>query len=126
MDAVATTPSPALERRLGKTPSVHSYARMLTRVVRLAFEGHHGVRHTEKDVWEGLALDLATPRPGRRPNRASIDFTPIGQRWLRQAAKDWVETFRPADTGDIKRTISGLRARLPGAVAAPRRRPPAR
>ena len=63
------------------------------------------MRHTDQDVWQGLALDLETPRPGRRPNRASIDFTPITQRWLRQAAKDWVATFRPADTGDIQRTV---------------------
>ena len=105
VEAVATTPYADVERRLGKTRIAHSYARMLTRVIGLAFEGYHGVRHTDKDVWQGLALDLETPRPGRRPNRASIDFTPITQRWPREAAKDWVATFRPADTGDIQRTV---------------------
>jgi hypothetical protein len=104
IEAVATTPYAKLERRLGKTPIAYSYARMLVSVIGLAFEAYGGVRHTDKDVWQGLALDLETPRPGRRPNRAVIDFTPISQRWLRQAAKDWVATFRPADTGEVQRT----------------------
>jgi hypothetical protein len=68
-----------VERRLGRTPIVHSYARFLVRVIGLAVEAYHGVAHTDRDVWQALALDLQTPRPGRRPNRALIDFTPISQ-----------------------------------------------
>jgi integrase len=105
LDAVATTPYAQVQQRLGKTRSAHAYARMLTRVIHLKFEEFRGIRHTDKDVWDCLALDLETPRPGKRPNLTTIDFTPIHQRWLRDAAKEWVRTFRPADTGQLGRTV---------------------
>jgi integrase len=120
LDTVTRTSYADLRQQIGRTGSVHAYARMLTQVISLAFEEFRGIRHTDKDVWDGLALDLETPRPGRRPNRASIDFRPIRQRWLRDAAKEWVRTVRPADTGEVTRTVkactlaSETLARRPG------------
>jgi integrase len=105
VDTLTSTSYPDLRQRIGRTRSVHAYARMLTQVLHLAFEEFRGIRHTDKDVWDCLALDLETPRPGRRPNLASIDFTPIRQRWLREATKEWVRTVRPTDTGEVKRTM---------------------
>lgn len=104
LEAVATTPYREVRARIGKTASVRAYANMLTRIIHLKFEEFRGISHTDKDVWECLALDLETPRPGRRPNMASVDFTVISQRWLRDAAKDWVRTFRP-DSNPLKRTV---------------------
>lgn len=121
LDALATTSDPQVQQRLGNTPIVHSYARMISRVVGLKFEEFRGVRHTDKDVWDCLALELETPRSGRRPNlTTTLDFTAISQRWLRDAAKEWVRTFRPADTGELSRTVqactlaSQALARRPG------------
>lgn len=119
-DTLTATSYVDLRQRIGGTRSVHAYARMLTRVIGLRFEEFRGVRHTDKDVWDCLALDLETPRPGRRPNMTSIEFTPIRQRWLREAAKEWVRTVRPADTGEVKRAVkacalaSQALARRPG------------
>lgn len=81
-----------------------AYARMLTRIIGLRFEEFRGIVHTDKDVWDCLALDLEAPRAGRRTNLARIDFTPIGQRWLRDAAKEWVRTVRP-DSTKLQRTL---------------------
>ncbi|MGH7751063.1 MAG: tyrosine-type recombinase/integrase, partial [Candidatus Dormibacteria bacterium] len=62
------------------------------------------ITHTDRDIWDCLALDLETPRPGRRPNLSVIDFRPISQAWLRRAVKEWVKTLRP-DTSQVKRTL---------------------
>lgn len=104
LEAVATTPYSEVAQRIGKTASVRAYANMLTRIVHLKSEEFRGITHTDKDIWECLALDLQTPRPGRRPNLRSVDFTAIGQRWLRDAAKEWVRTFRP-ESDQLKRTV---------------------
>lgn len=105
VDSVATTPESAVRELISKNRAVHAYARMLTRVIALRFEEFRGIRHTDKDVWQCLALDLQTPRAGRRPNLTSVDFTPIQQQWLREATKDWVRTVCPEDTGQLKRTV---------------------
>ncbi len=104
LDALATTSYEELRRRVPKTGNVAAYARMAWRVVALKFEAFLGIDHAHGDVWDCLALDLETPRVGRRPNMATIDFGPIRQDWLRQATKHWVATIRPA-TNEIKRAI---------------------
>lgn len=104
LEALAMTPYPALERRISKAGSVRAYARLLTRIIDLTFEEFRGITHTDKDVWDCLALDLAAPRAGRRPNLSSVEFTPISQRWLREATKDWVHTFYPEST-QLRRTV---------------------
>ncbi|MHA6631132.1 tyrosine-type recombinase/integrase [Pseudonocardia sichuanensis] len=80
---------------LPRNGAVRAYARILTRIVGLAFEQFRGVTHTDGDVWDCLALDLAAPRAGRRANLTTVDFTPIQQQWLRDAAKQWAHTVRP-------------------------------
>jgi len=104
IDALATTPYREVQRRLNKAPNVRAYANMLTRIVQLRFEAFRGIEHTDKDVWDCLALDLQAPRMGRRPNLSSVDFTPLSQQWLRDAAKEWVRTFHP-DSTKLKRTM---------------------
>lgn len=84
-----------------------------------------GISHTDKDVWDCLALDLDAPRAGRRPSLVSVDFTPITQRWLREATKHWVRTLRP-DSNQLNRTVqvctlaSQTLARQPGGGHEPR------
>lgn len=104
LEALAITAGEEVLKRITKTANTAAYTRLLTRIIGLKFEQFRGIRHTGKDVWECLALDLEAPRAGRRPNRASIDFTPISQPWLREAAKQWVHTFRP-DHNPLKRTL---------------------
>lgn len=105
LEALASTPRQEIERRTsGKAGNVRAYAQMLPRVIRLRLENFDGVTHTDNDVWDSLALDLDAPRPGRRPSFAAVDFTRISQRWLREAAKDWVRVFRP-DSGQTARTL---------------------
>ncbi|MGH9154950.1 MAG: tyrosine-type recombinase/integrase [Acidimicrobiales bacterium] len=94
-ELVATLPAVA---------NCRTYARWVCRVIGLKFEAFTGVVHTDKDVWDCLALDLEIPRPGRRPNLSMIDFTPIAQPWLRAAVKEWVATARP-ETWHVKRTV---------------------
>ncbi|MGH9157289.1 MAG: hypothetical protein ACRD1K_15955, partial [Acidimicrobiales bacterium] len=89
---------------LPRVANFRTYARWVCRVIGLKFEAFTGVVHTDKDVWDCLALDLQTPRPGRRPNLSMIDFTPIAQPWLRAAVKEWVATARP-ETWHVKRTV---------------------
>jgi hypothetical protein len=103
-DAVATTPHQEVMERLGPTRNVRAYANLLTRVIHLGFEDYRGISHTDKDIWDHLALDLETPRAGQRPSLVAVDFTPITQRWLREATKHWVYTLRP-DSGQLKRTV---------------------
>lgn len=104
VDAVATTPYAAITDRSGKAGNVRAYANMLTRIIHLRFETFRGITHTDKDVWDCLALDIETPRAGRRANLASVDFTPITQQWLREATKHWAATLRP-DTSTLQRTL---------------------
>ncbi len=119
LDALATTSYEELRQRVPKTGNVAAYARMAWRVIALKFEAFLGIDHARGDVWDCLALDLETPRVGRRPNMATIDFGPIRQDWLRQAIKHWVATIRPA-TNEIKRAVqvatiaSATLARRPG------------
>ena len=95
LDTLSATTYEQLVVLLPRNDAVRSYARILTRIVGLAFEQFRGIVHTERDVWDCLALDLAEPRAGRRANLATVDFTPIVQRWLRDAAKQWAHTVRP-------------------------------
>jgi integrase len=104
LEALAITPYPVLERRISKAGNVRAYARLLTRIIDLKFEEFRGITHTDKDVWDCLALDLQAPRVGRRPNLSSVEFTAISQRWLREATKDWVHTFYPEST-QLRRTV---------------------
>lgn len=104
VDTLATTPHARVAELITRNSAVAAYARMLTRIVQLTFEQFRGIVHTDKDVWDCLALDLAAPRAGRRANLARIDFTPIGQRWLRDTAKEWVRTVRP-DSNRLTRTL---------------------
>jgi len=104
LDALATTSRAELLARIGNTRGYITYGRWVSRVIGLKFEEFRGVVHTDKDIWDCLALDLDTPRPGRRPNLAIIDFTPISQGWLRTAAKEWVRTLHPEPTM-LRRTL---------------------
>ncbi|MDE3206345.1 MAG: site-specific integrase [Acidobacteriota bacterium] len=104
LEALATTPEAERRRRVGHRGIDASYGRLTWRIVDLTFEAFRGMSHTDRDSWDALALDLETPRPGRRPNRASIDFSPISQVWLREATKHWVNTVRPG-TAEVKRAI---------------------
>jgi integrase len=126
VEALALVTSEDLCRKFPKDRRVAAYARLLWRIVALTFQTFLGVTHTRTDVWEALALDLEEPRPGRRPNRAVVDFTPITQRWLREATKHWVATVRPA-TGEVRRALqvatlaSAALARRPGGGHDPAR-----
>lgn len=119
VEAIATTAEQALLQRVSKNAAARSYARLLTRIVHLGFEQFRGITHTDRDVWDCLALDLESPRPQRRPSQHAADFTPISQEWLRQATKAWVRTLRP-DSGQLQRTVlaatlaSHALARRPG------------
>jgi integrase len=118
-EALALIAGEDLCQRFPKDRRVVAYARLIGRIVALKFQAFFGVIHTSTDVWEALALDLEEPRPGRRPNRAVVDFTPITQEWLREATKHWVVTVRPA-TGNVRRALqaatlaSAALARRPG------------
>jgi integrase len=104
LDALVTTPTHELIARIGRSAGYRTYARWVGRILGLKLEAFNGVVHTERDVWDCLALDLEIPRPGVRPNPSVLDFTPITQRWLREAAKAWVATVRP-ETWHVQRTI---------------------
>jgi integrase len=104
LEALATTPYLEVAQRISTARNVRAYAHLLTRIIDLKFEEFRGIAHTDKDVWDCLALDLEAPRAGRRPNLSSVEFTPISQRWLRDATKDWVHTFRP-DSTQLRRTV---------------------
>jgi integrase len=104
LESLATTPYFEVAQRISKARNVRAYAQLLTRIIALKFEEFRGITHTDKDVWDCLALDLEAPRAGRRPNLSSVEFTPITQRWLREATKDWIQTFRP-DSGQLRRTV---------------------
>ncbi|MGH2500790.1 MAG: tyrosine-type recombinase/integrase [Candidatus Limnocylindria bacterium] len=119
VDALATTPYAEVEQRIGKARNVHAHARLLVRIIHLKFEEFRGIAHTDKDVWDCLALDLKAPRPHRRPNLSSVDFTPIRQQWLKDATKHWGATLG-SDPTTLKRTLqaatlaSQALARRPG------------
>lgn len=119
LQAWAVTPYPEIQARIPNNAAVRAYANLLTRIVHLGFEAFRGVVHTDKDVWDSLALDLEAPHPGRRPGLALIDFTPISQRWLRDAVKQWVHALHP-DSSVLARTVqaatlaSRALARRPG------------
>ena len=104
VDSIATTPFAHLRARIGKTASAIAYLRILTQIIELAYEDFIGIRHTDKDTWNSLALDLQSPRTGRRLSSFSIDFTPISQQWLRDVTKEYIRTFRP-DSGKIGRVL---------------------
>jgi hypothetical protein len=107
LEALATATGAERRRRTGQRGIVGSYARLAWRIIDLAFEAFRGLSHTDGDVWDALALDLETPRPGRRPNRATIDFSPISQTWLRDVTKHWVITVGPG-TSDVKRAVQAV------------------
>ncbi|MGH2600824.1 MAG: hypothetical protein ACRDJ9_15745, partial [Dehalococcoidia bacterium] len=107
VDALATTPYAEVEQRIGKARNVHAHARLLVRIIHLKFEEFRGIAHTDKDVWDCLALDLKAPRPHRRPNLSSVDFTPIRQQWLKDATKHWVAT-PGSDPTTLKRTLQAV------------------
>jgi integrase len=117
--SIATTPEREVMARMPKIAIVGAYARLCTRIVALRFDTFRGMVHADRDVWDCLALNLDAPRRGRRANLASVDFTPIGQRWLRDAVKQWVATVRP-ESGKLHRTVqaatlaSRALARRPG------------
>jgi hypothetical protein len=104
LESLATASRADRHARIGHRGIDASYGRLTWRIIDLAFEAFRGLAHADRDTWDALALDLEAPRPGRRPNRATIDFIPIGQTWLRDATKQWVATVRPA-TGEVKRAI---------------------
>jgi hypothetical protein len=78
---------------------------MLTRVIGLTFQAHSGRSAGSGDVVDCFALDLATPRPGRRPNLSTVALTRLGQPWLRDAARQWAEVARP-DSQTLTRTVA--------------------
>ena len=104
LDALVTTPTHELIARAGRSAGYRTYAGWVGRILGLKLEAFNGIVHTERDVWDCLALDLEIPRPGVRPNQSVLDFTPITQRWLREATKAWVATVRP-ETWHVQRTI---------------------
>ncbi len=104
LESLATTSEAARRSRVGHRGIDASYGRLAWRIIDLTFEAFRGLAHTDRDVWDALALDLEAPRPGRRPNRATIDFSPISQTWLREATKHWVTTVRP-ETSEVKRAV---------------------
>jgi integrase len=104
LDALATTPYAEMAQRLGPARHVRAYARLFHRVVALKYEEFCGIVHTDKDVWDCLALDLAAPRPGRRPSLATVDFRAIDQQWLRAACKEWVLSARP-ESNPLQRAV---------------------
>ncbi len=104
LDALVTTPTHELIARAGRSAGYRTYAGWVGRILGLKLEAFNGIVHTERDVWDCLALDLEIPRPGVRPNQSVLDFTPITQRWLREATKAWVAIVRP-ETWHVQRTI---------------------
>ncbi len=104
LGSLATASEADRHSRVGHRGIDASYGRLTWRIIDLTFEAFRGVTHTDGDTWDALALDLESPRPGRRPNRATIDFSQITQTWLREATKQWVTTVRPG-TSDVKRAV---------------------
>ena len=104
LDALATACGVERRRRAGHRGIDAAYGRLTWRIIDLAFEAFRGLAHTDRDVWDALALDLDTPRAGRRPNLSTIDFTPISQGWLREVTKHWVSTVHPG-TSEVKRAV---------------------
>jgi len=104
LESLAAASEADRHSRVGHRGIDASYGRLTWRVIDLAFEAFRGLTHTDRDTWDALALELEAPRAGRRPNRATIDFSPIVQTWLRDATKQWVATVRPA-TGEVKRAV---------------------
>lgn len=104
LESLATASEADRHSRVGHRGIDASYGRLTWRVIDLTFEAFRGLTHTDRDTWDALALELEAPRPGRRPNRATIDFSPIPQTWLREATKHWVSTVRPG-TSDVKRAV---------------------
>lgn len=125
LDALAVTPYQEVAGRAGRAASVRAYTRLACRIIALKFEEFRGITHTGKEVWDCLALDLAAPRPGKRPNLSSVDFTPVTQPWLKEAAKQWVAAAS-RDTGILRRTLqaatlaSAAMAQRPGGGQQPR------
>lgn len=81
---------------------------------------------TAGDVWDTYLAELPTERQKRGTikatnaekflsKRASIDFTPIRQTWVRELAKRWARDMRP-DVALVRDAIKGFSA-LSGAVA---------
>lgn len=104
LDSIAAASTRELASVLQCKGAIGAFGRLLIRIIALTFEGFRGIDHLGKDVWDCLALDLESPRPGRRANMASIDFTPIRQLWMRDAVKDWVHGVRP-DSHKLRRTL---------------------
>lgn len=65
LDALATTPAHELIARIGATAGYRTYARWVSHILGLKPEAFRGVVHTERGVWDCLALDLEIPRQKR-------------------------------------------------------------
>ena len=87
----------ALAMLTGKGINNESHAKELIRRVRFGYDAYHGIKQTDKEVWDlaiaGVASGLA--RSGRRRQPGTADFTVIAQRWLRDIALTWARTTDP-------------------------------
>src|SRR6185437_15765589 len=87
----------ALAMLTGKGINNESHAKELVRRIRYGYDAYHGIKQTDKEVWDlaiaGVASDLA--RLGRRRQPGTADFTEIQQRWFRDIVLAWARTTDP-------------------------------
>ena len=65
--------------------------------MRFGYDAYHGIKQTDKEVWDLAIADVASDlaRSGRRRQPGTADFTVIAQRWLRDIVLAWARTTDP-------------------------------
>lgn len=96
----------ALAMLTGKGINNESHAKELIRRVRFGYDAYHGIKQTDKEVWDLAIADVASDlaRSGRRRQPGTADFTVIAQRWLRDIVLTWARTTDP-DSRDLTTTL---------------------
>ncbi|MGX1887424.1 tyrosine-type recombinase/integrase [Streptomyces sp. NPDC055287] len=91
----------------GGAGDVQAFVREAMRAVRTAFDEFSGVDPTERTVWDLVALGIASETGGPpRRNAGTVDFTPVGQPWLRTVVMEWARTTRPNGSQLNKRLLA--------------------
>ena len=97
----------ALAMLTGKGIDNESHTKELVRRVRFGYDAYHGIKQTDKEVWDlaiaDVASDLARSGRRRQPGTAT---TVIAQRWLRDIVLTWARTTDP----DGRHLTTALRA----------------
>ncbi|PJJ03471.1 integrase [Streptomyces sp. 2333.5] len=91
----------------GVAGDVHAFLREAMRNLRSAFDDFNGIDPTERNVWDLVALGIASEHGGTpRRNEGMVDFTPLAQPWLRKVAMEWARTTRPKGRELVKRLFA--------------------